>query len=354
MILAFLRRQRRAVIAGGAGTGKTLIAFERAVKSAQEGFSTLLLCYNRGLADHLRELARGVDKLDVATFHQVCKRWSDLANKKSGRDLIREAQAETGSGDHFEIVLPHALTNAIDILGPAYDAIIVDEAQDFGDEFWFPVEMLLNDYESSLLYIFLDENQDVYRRSAKIPVKSEPMILDRNCRNTDAIHEIAYQHYRGAPVIPPGIPGLPIVPIAANDLQSQSKAIGNLLTHLISKEGVSPHRIAILLCDSSRREECEQSLKRLPVPSNSTFGRLEGFGEGVITVDSVARFKGLERSVVILWAFDPVACIGRETLYVGMSRAKSALYLCGNRDDCSHLMSNLDTHRDGAVRGTSP
>src|SRR5258706_75348 len=36
-VLAFLARQRRVMIAGGAGTGKTLIAREKAVRLAEEG-----------------------------------------------------------------------------------------------------------------------------------------------------------------------------------------------------------------------------------------------------------------------------------------------------------------------------
>ena len=37
------------MIAGGAGTGKTLIAREKAVRLANEGMQTLLVCFNRGL-----------------------------------------------------------------------------------------------------------------------------------------------------------------------------------------------------------------------------------------------------------------------------------------------------------------
>ena len=33
-------------------------------------------------------------------------------------------------------------------------------------------------------------------------------------------------------------------------------------------------------------------------------GRVENFRPGGLIVDTIARFKGLERAVVILWAFD--------------------------------------------------
>src|SRR5690606_23884840 len=128
----------------------------------------LLLCYNRGLADHLREQCKGTEGLDVATFHQVCRRWVDRANEKLGRDLLSDARTFLPRGDEFDHHLPLALANAVDALGPSYDAIVVDEAQDFGDEFWLPIEMMLTRPDESMLYVFLDENQDIYRRSSNI------------------------------------------------------------------------------------------------------------------------------------------------------------------------------------------
>jgi superfamily I DNA and RNA helicase len=67
---------------------------------------------------------------------------------------------------------------------------------------------------------------------------------------------------------------------------------------------------------------------------------VEDFGPGRLTVDTVARFKGLERAVVILWAFDSCdVSVDRETLYVGMSRAKSVLYICGSREACDRVLA---------------
>ena len=89
VILDYLSRQRRVMVAGGAGTGKTLIAREKAQRTAQDGLRTLLVCFNRGLADHLREQCEGIDNLEVATFHQLCRRWIDQARIELGRDLTR-------------------------------------------------------------------------------------------------------------------------------------------------------------------------------------------------------------------------------------------------------------------------
>lgn len=339
-VLDVLRRQRRVMIAGGAGTGKTLIAREKATRLAAEGMRTLLVCYNRGLADHLREQCSGIEGLDVATFHQVCIKWIERVKAKNGRDLLSEARMALPRGNEFDLHMPLALANAVDTLGPVYDAVVVDEAQDFGDEFWLPIEMLLTRPDDGMLYVFLDENQDIYRRSANIPVPGEPMVLDRNCRNTDAIHSAAYNHYRGGVVEPPGISGVSVFRLDAPDMEKQAKSIGSIITQLVSIEAVAPHEIAVLLCDPADRPARERVLQSLPLPSTLKLGRVEGFGPGILTVDTVARFKGLERGVVILWALD--GCdVGadRETLYVGMSRAKSVLYVCGSREACDRILA---------------
>lgn len=338
-ILDVLRRQRRVMIAGGAGTGKTLIAREKAIRLASEGIRTLLLCYNRGLADHLREQCSGFEGLDVATFHQVCDRWINRVNTKLGRDLLFEARVHLPRSNKFDHHMPLALANAVDILGPMYDAVVVDEGQDFGDEYWLPVEMLLTRPNEAMLYVFLDENQDIYHRSANIPVPGEPMVLDRNCRNTDAIHAAAYTHYRGATVEPPQISGVEVGCLFASNMEKQAKAIGSLVTKLVVDEGVAPHDIAILLCNPADRPAHERALQKEPLPATVRLGRLEDFGPRVLTVETVARFKGLERAVVILWAFDNCKVDpDRETLYVGMSRAKSLLCLCGSQEACDRVL----------------
>jgi hypothetical protein len=93
-------------------------------------------------------------------------------------------------------------------------------------------------------------------------------------------------------------------------------------SRLVAEEKISAHDMAILLCDGRQKTVCERALTAVPIPSAARFARLEDYGECVVTVDTVARFKGLERDVIILWAFDDCSVVrDRETLYVGMSRA---------------------------------
>lgn len=218
------------------------------------------------------------------------------------------------------------------------------EAQDFGEEFWMPIELMLSDHADGLLYVFLDENQDIYGRSAAIPIAGEPMLLDRNCRNTTAIHTAAYRYYRGARIEAPRIAGANVELLTAPDIARQARAIAALVTRMVAEEGVAPHDIGILLCDGRARSLFERALAATTIPKAARWGHIEGYGPGSITVDTVAKFKGLERPIIVLWALDecdPVA--DRETLYVGMSRAKSLLFLCGTVGACGRALSTAET-----------
>lgn len=146
-ILRIIGGRKRAVIAGGAGTGKTLIAVEKARQLAEANQSVLLLCYNRPLADALSAGFRDTHCVTVLSFHQLCERRIAAVRTATGRDLLAEArEAYPGEGDGylFEVQMPYALALSNEILEDKYDALVVDEAQDFSDDYWFALEELLN------------------------------------------------------------------------------------------------------------------------------------------------------------------------------------------------------------------
>lgn len=64
--------------------------------------------------------------------------------------------------DYFSVRLAEQLITAVDLLGPLYDAIVVDEAQDFLENWWLPLQLLLSDPDNGILYLFYDDNQNIY------------------------------------------------------------------------------------------------------------------------------------------------------------------------------------------------
>lgn len=335
-ILRIIGGRKRAVISGGAGTGKTLIAVEKARQLAQAGQSVLFLCYNRPLADNLQGVLSSEGNVQVMSFHQLCDGRIDLALKLSGRDILQEASEAYPDQNRFEVQMPFALALSNEVLDERYDAIVVDEAQDFSDEYWFSIEELLVDQANSYFFIFTDQNQSVYRRHGNLPIVEDPFLLTTNCRNTSHIHNAAYRYYSGEAVDASPITGAPVETICEPTVDAQARIIAGIAGRLIGVEGVRPDDVVVLLARSRHPGTPNRSyFSTLNCYSDRARAKfeIEGAGRfpGHIFVDTVNRFKGLESPIVILWLADNLdEEDDKETYYVGLSRAKSRLFIVGS------------------------
>lgn len=337
-VLDFLQSHRRVAVSGGAGTGKTVLALEKARRLASEGFRTLLTCYNRQLADHLASLCASAPNLEVMSFHQLCYRQADRANRHSGRDLVAEAKATYPGKDLFDVQLPNALAYSLEVLPDRFDAIVCDEGQDFREEFWVPLELMLSDYERSPLYVFYDDNQNIYSRVATFPIREAPFTLTTNCRNTAPIHRAAYAHYRGVEVRPPDIDGDDVQFDEAATRDAQLGRISARVVDLIARQGVAAGDIVVLVADAQHKGDYFALLKRQPLPRPSTWLEEGARAKHTVLLETVQRFKGLESPIVILWGLDAIDLQRREELlYVAMSRAKSLLVVVGTPATCAAI-----------------
>lgn len=335
-VLDFLRSHRRVAVSGGAGTGKTVLALEKARRLASEGFKTLLTCYNRQLADHLSSLCSGMINLDVMGFHQLCYRQVERANQASGRDLVAEAKVTYPGKDLYDVQLPNAFAYSLEVLPDRYDAIVCDEGQDFREEFWVPLELLLSDYERSPLYVFYDDNQNIYARAGTFPIRDEPFTLTTNCRNTAPIHLAAYKHYKGVPVSPPDIEGDDVQFDASPGRDAQASKINARIVDLVARQGVAAGDITVLIADALRKADYYATLRRLPLPKPTTWLEEGIRSNNTVLIDTIQRFKGLESPIVILWGLDTIDLTrSEELLYVGVSRAKSLLVAVGTAATCA-------------------
>lgn len=340
-ILDFLRSHRRAAVSGGAGTGKTILAVEKARRLAAEGFRTLLTCYNRPLADHLWRVCQGTPGLNVMSFHQLCHWLIERAKQASGTDPIEDAKLTYPGKDFYDVQMPNALAYSLMILPDRYDAVVCDEGQDFKDDYWIPIEFILSDSATSPLYIFFDDNQNLYSRARNFPIADAPFSLTFNCRNTDKIHEAAYRYYHGVPVDPPSNAGEAITMIEAPHRGSQAKRLHARVVDLIAKESVAPNHIVILMADSERKQDFYVELSRLPLPRPAQWSEQGQQGPHDVLLETVSRFKGLEAPIIFLWGLDTLNLANRqELLYVGISRAKSMLYVVGSSNTINAILAH--------------
>lgn len=331
--------RRRAVVSGGAGTGKTVLAVERARTLASMGLSVLLLCYNRPLADSLAVALRDQPLIHAKSFHQLCDQRIRQAIQK-GHDLLKEAiKAYPGTTEQhrFDVQIPYALALSADVLGDRFDAIIVDEAQDFSDEYWLGVEMLLRDPETGYLYIFIDENQTLYPRRSKLPVADEPFYLTNNCRNTAPIHETGYCYYQGSPIDPPELVGQDVIWTALEKDDAQADGVAKRVHQWIQVEGIRPEDVTVLVAKRPKTQVHELLKRRSELAGAQWVFEVHGQDKCVL-VDTVARFKGLEAQAVVLWIGDEVIVEKLwETVYVGTTRAKTLLAVVASRDTVKAL-----------------
>ena len=339
-ILRTLGCRRRVAIRGGAGTGKTVIAMEKVRQLAKEEYHTLFLCYNRPLGEYLKSVFKNFKLVEASSFHEFCGHHLSLASREYGRNFLQEAEQQYPGADKYQILLPFALALALEISKEMFDAVVIDEAQDFFSEFWLPVEMLLADSVNSPLYVFYDNNQALYQRPREMPVDpNEVFELTINCRNTKVIHQLAYRYYQGSPTDPPTIVGVPVRLHQYNGVTQQARVIVRKTIELIHNDRVAPEDIAVLSADPLVKASFQQIIRNHPLPNGikwifDSIPRAKG-----VRYDSVHRFKGMEAPIVFLWGIDTLAVPeAREVLYVGLSRPLSELHVVGRSDSCQSIL----------------
>jgi superfamily I DNA/RNA helicase len=245
-------------------------------------------------------------------------------------DLLAKAAKDYASKDEFDVQKPYALALSTEHDPLRYQAILVDEGQDFGEEYWLPIELLLERGDGAQLYVFYDPNQAIFQPCATFPDLGPPLPLTENCRNTRHVHDAAYRYYKGEVVAPPEIEGEPLVQLIANGPKAQASQIRDTVSELLGKGGLKPEDIAVLLA-GEQKDTYFRALDGIgdPIGADWSFEKL--WQPGRVLVDTVRRFKGLEAAAVIVWCAENVdPAVERELLYVALSRARNRLWLAGS------------------------
>ena len=318
-ILRAIEAVPRAAISGAAGTGKTVLAMEEAKRCAERGARTLFICYNRGLATDVRHRLKDGPPVTAMTFHELCAALTTRAGLSPPADVPKSQL--------FEEIWPELLMEAYDcVVDQRYDAIIVDEGQDFLPLWWTAIDAGLTPGDSGLLRVFYDDNQRVYASANNLPgeVDLVPIRLTLNLRNTRRIHELVRQHYTGHEINAAGPEGVEVRWIKLDMPGELGRRVSKCIARLHSRERVPPDNIAVLVAS-------ETAIERI-APNNRLGGfrtvRCDEQSEGRIVVDSIRRFKGLERPVVVI-AATPETVVERDLPYVSVSRARTHLVIVG-------------------------
>jgi len=333
-ILDQLSRNRRMAVCGGAGTGKSLLALEKARRLANEGFRTLLTCFNRPLSEYVRTCVEESEDLHIDTFHQLCSGFS----QEAGCAVTRPSGASGAEAKkrYFDEELPEALTQAFDRKPELrFDAIVVDEGQDFAENWWMALQMGLNDPDHGICYVFYDDNQRIYRPHTGFPATLPAFSLTENVRNTRSIHSAAARYYGGPELVAIGPRGEPVEFVRCQDSNDCRRSVVRVLHRLITQESIPPGDIALLSGYTKHRSKLVKD-KRIDVFPVQSFHEKDPHK---VVYDSVHRFKGLESPVVVLAEIAEVA-LREDLLYVAFSRARSHLIVVCDDEIRRRLATN--------------
>ncbi|MGO8546123.1 NERD domain-containing protein [Rhizobium ruizarguesonis] len=317
----------RAIIEGVAGSGKTLLAIQRARSFAQARRAVLFTCFNSELAKWIREemaddLVENGGKIMVQNFHRLA---SDLCKQAEIEFVPNVADASRWWDEKAPDLLAEA---AMEIYseGPPFDALVVDEAQDFSPGWWDALDYLCD--RTNPTWAFLDKAQSLRREPVDPPVEGAFRVaLDINCRNTRRIvacantaTSIDSEPFELAPLGRPPKVIVPQSPAAISGLIQQE------LRSLLSDQRLAPNQIAILGPASKSKGPLAAvtAINGVALIDDATDWRK---GNGIL-VTTARSFKGLEADVVILCDFSGIGNLFTVSdLYVALTRARSHLVI---------------------------
>jgi superfamily I DNA/RNA helicase len=182
-----------ALIRGVAGSGKSLVLRSRVEQVIEQKLdSVLVLSYNRFMRGWIQtKLCEKRISVECDTFHAWA--WRHLGySYEHDKDLALRQKA-IDIAEHVNL---------------KYEAILVDEAQDFYDE-WFQILLNVLDQTTNSLFFVYDNAQSVYGQAHRrkpgwnwrelgINVVGRSQIFDLNYRNAPEILEVAWKFMQPA------------------------------------------------------------------------------------------------------------------------------------------------------------
>lgn len=331
-ILDMINGNERTIVSGGAGTGKTLLATEKARRASSRGEKVLLLCYNRLLATHLRKILRtdqsGGLSAEVYTLHGYAHKVIEQAG------LADELSASGGHKVFFE-EYPDVFARAfIETFDQApFDFMIVDEGQDLRARGYLSMmDWLVEGGLRSGRWLWLeDSQQNIFlppgsRTASAILEQGKParFQLTRNCRNTRPIglfNSLATASDRQDYLVDSP---LRVIPRYYRSKKHEFSLLENTTARLLG-DGLEPDEIIFLSPHVVENtvlagKTSLSGIRLLPYERN------ESHSAPCLRHSTIQSFKGLEAvAVIVTDLVDLSSAEARALNYVAFSRPTSYL-----------------------------
>lgn len=312
-LLDFLVEQDTAVIHGLAGTGKTVLAIEKAKMLAEQGESVLFLCYNSFLRDSLREN----NTIPGVVFHNAHSLAYEIMGATDSKidDVLAEFE------EYLEVVF--------DKENWKYKNVIVDEGQDLDDRLLNRLYDLSKSKKGSF-YVFYDKNQFIMKKRQPHWLEDAEcrLVLSKNCRNTAEIFKTACSIIGKENLTLNEIHGeVPFLRFYSTEKEMTAIVEGFL--ERMKKGEVPADKITILSASTLDNSFIDAKRKY------AGFELSEKREPGKVHFTTIRKFKGLEAEAILVVDASMIGLKSEEDrrlLYVGVSRAKNYLEIAMNQD----------------------
>ncbi len=305
MLMESITRNPRMQIEGVAGSGKSLLVQWETSRLVAEGKRVAVLCFNDLLAEQMQNTfkKKGFDDSQVvaASFHKLACKYVRAAKVKG---FARHEPEEGADMTEYYKAAAANLAPAIQELRKKkkqlFDALIIDEGQDFESGWIDATLQLLKDPEKGIVRFFYDRHQAIYKDrnfDANKTISAMPvMVLKRGYRSTKKILEWVYDNTNiRIPCYDETPTGRPVDVRTYTEPAEQEELLRKEITRLC-KKGVGPEDILVV----SLRSRKNSGLAALN-DSNFQWSDInDSLNKFAINMVSAYRYKGLDKRVVIL------------------------------------------------------
>lgn len=309
-------------VTGTAGSGKTQVTLAFCNRMLAQGKKPLLLCFNRPLADRLREIADS--GVTVNTYYGFCREMAEMAGVPVD---FSDINTDGFWRDVQERLVAADLTDT-----PKYSCLIVDEGQDFLAE-WHEIMQLFLTEEA--VQLWLEDPLQNLRGTDAVPLPGFVTYNETSNFRTPTsiagfIKQSLGQEFRQRNMLP----GLGVQVFEYSRKNQLEGKLAHRVNELV-KAGFKPGDIAIISCrgmESTALRETDRLGQHFIRRFTGKYDEHENqiYTEGELIFDTIFRYKGQQAPVIILTDLDESLEVNersRKILYCAMTRATVLLEL---------------------------
>lgn len=375
---------------GVAGSGKTLALAYRAALLALKGYDVLILTFNITLIHYIHDMVNRIpvgfswEKIEITHFHGLCKKLLNKFNElwpktisNDGEERENQRLNEKENKKLFKTIIVEKVKKTINHKKyKKYDAILIDEGQDFYIE-WY---VFLKNYflkKRDELVVVCDKKQNIYKRKLEWidkrvnkkeleKFKDDFITLRTTFRLPELIVELSNKFSRK-------------FKMNQDNNITKVERTGNLFLDQYFKwynvekgvrwidaiykaylklhdKGYHPSDIIILLPTHKYGIECKKYFERKKLKVNHVFREGNGYsrtnkksfwmGDGRLKMSTVHSFKGWELLNVILFIAEKMHRGHRDLdslIYTAITRARESLIIINANSRYKKFAKNLQT-----------